>query len=562
MKKNLRVNISGLIFNIDDDAYKALQNYLDRLKHHFGSSESSNEIISDIESRIAEMFQAKSGTVENIIDLSTVKEVIKAMGEPSEIDGEEEDANEQRAHNSNENKENYTNYNTSYTHYEKTKRRLYRDPDNKIIGGVSSGLATYFNIDPIWVRLAFVLLTFSGMSILVYIILWIAIPEARTTAQRLEMRGEPINLENIERTINEEFNDISDRFKNMKEKHFSKKKDELTIFEKIAHLFVRIIGGIIKVIGSFIGIILAFVAFVLIMALIPGFFTTSFFLFDGFNFLPFTSALGSITSNHADINLALTALAMVLFIPLIALVYGGVKLIFGIKNRNSAIGVSLLSIWIVGVILLIYSGTKFGNSFHRNANIKQEIHFDQTQSDTLFVNIIDIDSINPDFPLIKKSHGKQYLLCSDDDNFYINPNFKTKLLDSNESFSMEIKRISRGRTRRAARYNAENINYSYTITDSLLELPAYCYWDKDKNFRAQHIEITFGIPKGKVLKFNKNIEDSLNDWSNFDANKLNSIGIRKGKNLIFIDDYNDHIIIQSEDKRLEILDDDIDIIDL
>jgi len=561
MKKNLRVNISGLIFNIDDDAYKALQNYLDRLKHHFGSSESSKEIISDIESRIAEMFQAESGTVENIIDLSTVKEVIKAMGEPSEIDGEEEDANEQRAHHNTGNKENYSQYNSSYTQYEKTKRRLYRDPDNKIIGGVSSGLATYFNIDPIWVRLAFVLLTFYGMSILVYIILWIAIPEARTTAQRLEMRGEPINLENIERTINDEFNDISGRFKNMKDKHFSKKKGELTIFEKIAHLIVRIIGGIIKIVGSFIGIILAFIAFVLIIALLPGFFTTSFFFFDGFNFLPFTSALGSITNNPADINLTLTALAMVLFIPLIALVYGGIKLIFGIRNRNSAIGISLLSIWLVGAILLVYTGTKFGNSFHRKADIKQEVYFDQTQSDTLYVNIIDIDSINPDFPLIK-SNRKQYLLCSDDDNYYINPNFKTILLDSNENFSMEIKRMARGRNKRAARYNAENINYSYTITDSLLELPAYCYWNKDKNFRTQHIEITIGIPKGKVLKFNKNIEDSLNDWSNFDANKLNSIGIIKGKNLIFIDDYNDHVIIQSEEKRLEILDDDINIIDL
>lgn len=557
MKKSIRINISGLIFNIDDDAYAALQNYLDRLKFHFGDNESSKEIISDIESRIAEMFHSKNNGGDNIIDIKTVNEVIKAMGEPSEIDGEEEKTQHTT------NNDNYSSNSNTYANYhqEKPKRRLYRDPENKVVGGVSSGLGAYFNLDPIWVRLAFVLLTFSGMSILVYIILWIAIPEARTTAQRLEMRGEPINLENIERSINDEFNDISDRFKNMKDKHFSKKKDDLTIFEKIAHLFVRIIGGIIKIIGSFIGIILAFVAFVLIMALIPGFFTTSFFLFDGFSFLPFTSALGSITNNPSDINLTLTALAMVLFIPLIAIVYGGIKLIFGIRHRNSAIGVSLLSIWIVGVVLLIYTGTKFGNSFHRKANIRQEINFDNTQSDTLYVNLIDIDSIYPDFPLIH-SDRKQYLLCSDDNNYYINPNFKTKLLDKDESFSMEIKRLARGRNKRKARYNAKNINYSYTITDSLLELPAYCYWDKENNFRAQHIEITFGIPAGKVLKFNKNIDDSLDEWGNFDANKLNSIGIKKGKKLIFIDDYNDHIIIQSEEKRLEIHDDDIDIIDL
>lgn len=201
---------------------------------------------------------------------------------------------------------------------------MYRDPDNKIVGGVVSGLSAYFGIEAVWLRLAFVLLTVSGMSIFVYIILWIVIPEARTTSQRLEMRGEAINLENIERSIKEEFDDISDRFKNMKDKHFTKKKDELTIFEKIAHFIVTIITGILKLIGGFIGIILAFVALVLILAFIPSFFNSGFMgliNINGIHFVSLSSILDLLSNSPSDINMLQVSLGLVVFIPLISLVY-------------------------------------------------------------------------------------------------------------------------------------------------------------------------------------------------------------------------------------------------
>jgi phage shock protein PspC (stress-responsive transcriptional regulator) len=187
MKKNINVNISGLLFSIDEDAYSALQNYLDRLKHYFGTDASGTEIINDIEARISEMFQEKLSESKGVITIEDVKDIIKVMGEPGEI--EEDSEFESTNHQHHEQAQQQTNQ-SSYSTYT-GKRKLYRDTDDKVIGGVSSGLAYYFGIAPIWIRLFFIALTFFGMSIVVYIILWIIIPEARTTTQKLEMRGNP-----------------------------------------------------------------------------------------------------------------------------------------------------------------------------------------------------------------------------------------------------------------------------------------------------------------------------------------------------------------------------------
>ena len=222
MKKNINVNISGLLFNIDEDAFAALQNYLDRLKHYFGSDESATEIINDIESRIAEMMQEKLSERKSVITIEDVQQIIKVMGEPGEIEDESEFETKQQA--------TPPPFEAKSNNYQTTsgKRKLYRDPDDKIIGGVSSGLAIYFGIAPIWIRLAFIALTFFGMSILVYIILWIVIPEAKTTAQKLEMRGEPVNIDNIEKSIRDELNNLGDKLNDIKDKHFKKKvKDQM-----------------------------------------------------------------------------------------------------------------------------------------------------------------------------------------------------------------------------------------------------------------------------------------------------------------------------------------------
>jgi len=200
MKKTITINISGAVFNIDEDAYDKLKSYLSSVSDYFNKENGGHEIIFDIESRIAELFNERISESQNVITLTMVDEVISVMGSPEEFTASEDNSAQ----------DNSNNNNPVYPRNTYTRaKRLYRDTDSRVIGGVCSGLAHYFNIDKILMRIIFVILLFvtSGILIPAYLILWIAVPKARTTSQRLEMKGEPINIENIGRSVKEEMNE-------------------------------------------------------------------------------------------------------------------------------------------------------------------------------------------------------------------------------------------------------------------------------------------------------------------------------------------------------------------
>ena len=214
MKKTFTINISGIIFHIDEDAYDKLNRYLESIKSHFKKSESKDEIIADIESRIAEILQERMSDTKQVVNIKDVDHVTEMMGQPSDFAEADEPVHEDK-----ESKER--------TYYSRTNKRLYRDPENKMIGGVCGGLGAYFNTDPLWFRLLFVaLIIFSGAGLLIYIILWVVVPEAFTTAERLEMRGEAVNVSNIEKSIREEFDRFKDKLQDLSDeakKTFKKK---------------------------------------------------------------------------------------------------------------------------------------------------------------------------------------------------------------------------------------------------------------------------------------------------------------------------------------------------
>lgn len=207
MKKTLTVNISGVVFHIDEDAYIVLSRYLERITKHFRGEEGGDEIISGIENRIAEMFREKQKGQLQVVSIEDVKEVIAQLGEPAQMSEGEEGHGGNRKNKDRDMDD------------EPASKQLFRDPDNKYIGGVCAGLGAYFHIDPTWVRLVFVLFLFLyASSILVYIILWIVIPRARTTADRLSMRGEKINLSSIEKSIREDLQDIKKNLEDLSKK--------------------------------------------------------------------------------------------------------------------------------------------------------------------------------------------------------------------------------------------------------------------------------------------------------------------------------------------------------
>jgi phage shock protein PspC (stress-responsive transcriptional regulator) len=200
MKKTLTINLAGAVYHIDEDAYSSLKNYIDALENKFRQEPDVKDLIADIEARISEVLSERLGNKRHVVINSDIDFIIETLGSPEVISDTEPEPN------SGDEKWN-----------KHSSRRMYRDPDHRMIGGVCAGLATYWNIDPVILRVIFVILVFAGFSgVLIYIIFWIVMPEAITTAQKLEMRGEAVTIENIKNSIKNEFEQVKNNFKRKK----------------------------------------------------------------------------------------------------------------------------------------------------------------------------------------------------------------------------------------------------------------------------------------------------------------------------------------------------------
>lgn len=203
MKKTYNINLNGQVFCIDDDACLKLQSYIDTLESHYLKEEDGREIMADIESRIAELLKEVLGKgYKQVVTMEDIDQIIRIMGSPDVIIDEDTDKST-----------------------EPIKRKLYRDTDESVLGGVASGIAAYFDISVVWIRIAFVLLAFFyGVTILAYIILWIATPAAVTARQKMEMKGEKINVSNIEKNIRDTYDDLKKKLWYSKILHRNRKR--------------------------------------------------------------------------------------------------------------------------------------------------------------------------------------------------------------------------------------------------------------------------------------------------------------------------------------------------
>lgn len=201
MNETKTVNLAGINFYLDEDAFLKLDEYLSSLRAHFNQQQGAEEILRDIETRIAEIFQGKISHPQEVIALPLVEEIITTLGNPGEFDPEEETNPKKEA---------------SRPH-SVHKKRLFRDIDNRLLGGVCSGLGAYLNLDPVIIRVIFLVAILSGISLLVYLVLWIVIPPAVTTAEKIEMQGNPVNIENIEKVIRQEMNHLKNTFDDLSE---------------------------------------------------------------------------------------------------------------------------------------------------------------------------------------------------------------------------------------------------------------------------------------------------------------------------------------------------------
>jgi phage shock protein PspC (stress-responsive transcriptional regulator) len=351
MKKTLSVNLGGSVYNIDEDAYSELMDYLQDLKKHLGSDASSEEVLNDIEQRISELFSEWMQGHREVVTSADVQKVIGILGRPEQFDGSGSDE-EGRTSSGNEKGDSEKN-SKSYSEGG-PRRKLYRDTDNAILGGVCSGLAAYLNISVVLLRLIiFILIWCGGSGFLIYILCWIIIPEARTSAQKLEMQGEDVTIDNIEKKVREEYGKAKDRFGNYVDSN--KMRDKSRSFgQRLGEFIVICFKIVLGFIAGVIGISGLMVLIALIVALIALWSGGPFIINDWFN-LPFTiDHFMTGTASMMTIGLIIT-----IGIPFIALF----NLLFGrsLKLKPTPkwlIWISLI-LWIAGVCLTIYSGFNF-----------------------------------------------------------------------------------------------------------------------------------------------------------------------------------------------------------
>ncbi len=336
MKKTLTANISGMVFYLDEDAYNKLGAYLSTLRRHFSKEEGSDEIVSGIEGRIAEMFDQKVSGQKEVISIGDVDEIIRQLGEPAQISQEEPGERK-----------------PSEPEYagQTVNKRLYRDPDDRYIGGVCGGMGAFFNIDPTWIRVAFLLALFMSFGLLLYIILWIVIPMARTTAEKLEMRGEAPNLSNIERSIREEMEGVKGPASTLEGEETEKvyrKRVKSNANEFFSVLF--------KIIAIIVGLVILLVGLVLLVGFLFSLFGGPVNItLDNRSFLfNIPSALETYFISPRMVVFATVALLLSLGIPFLVLIYIGAMMAFQFKSSWRYLGPITFILWLTGLILLFF----------------------------------------------------------------------------------------------------------------------------------------------------------------------------------------------------------------
>ena len=499
MNKTLNINLGGLIFHIDEDAYHTLERYLTTLKRQFSKAEGGEEIIRDIEVRIAELFRERTGKVKEVISSADVEEVIAIMGKPEDYLDPEEDTGSKSYED------------TFYT----PKKRIFRDPDDRILGGVASGLAAYFNIDPLWMRLLIIVLVFSGFGVLFYLVLWLVVPKANTTAEKLQMRGETVNISNIEKSIRDEMSGLG---KNVKD--FTRRASEYDykrptrqagdFLREVADFVIRALKLILRFILKLIGFFFIFIGFIVLFALVAALFTGSFHLMgSNYGFSDLFEFISLVTVSSAHFNLVLIGTALLILAPLTLIIYLGVRIIFKLDRLGSPVRNGLILAAIVGFIMVLIAGIRIGVEFDDRSFYTTE-------------KIIE----NPDDLMNLHIRKDEVYHLFEEDGFAAgwmqveNGNAFSKVYFDIEPSSDSIMRLktkvmARGGNRRIARNNAESIVYEVEQPQSNeLRFSSYYLLPDEVPFRDQEVFMVLYLPVGKSVYLGQDMVDIIYDIQN------------------------------------------------
>jgi phage shock protein PspC (stress-responsive transcriptional regulator) len=497
MKKTLTISISGLVFHIEEDAYDKLHRYLETIKSHFKGFEGKDEVISDIEARIAEILQKKITGNKEVVTLEDIEEVISIMGQPSDyaMDGDATGSG-------------------SDSTYSSLPKRLYRDPERKTIGGVCSGLGAYFNLDPVWVRIIFLVSIFiSGFGLLVYLILWLVVPEARTAAEKLEMRGEPVTVSNIEKSVSDEMHDLKDKLNDFASKAkttYHKQKSEFKTQHKdrlssglgdMARIFLRIFLVFAGIIILFIGIALT----VVYLSILLRFPVIAVMDQAGLQAFPLYSIIEKIFANDAGLRAFVTGMMILIGIPLIMMIWGGIRMVFNLPRVRLIAGLAGI-IWLCALIITLVFGFKVANSFSRTGEFARQVPLDIRGTDTLYVTTdgrLPLDE-NWERSGIFYFPDERIAVMNDSEVLYGIPLLKFKLSDDSTGH-INVATLARGTTTMEAMETAERVDYKWNQNGDTLVLSDNFTLPANEKWRMQETRVELFLPEGTTVNFNENV---------------------------------------------------------
>ncbi len=500
MNKTVNINLGGMFFHIDEDAYQKLTRYFDAIKRSLSNSTGQDEIIKDIEMRIAELISEKHVSEKQVISLKELDEIIAVMGQPEDYRIEDEPAMGTAQ---------------AIPGFDNVKRRkkLYRDTEKGMLGGVATGLGHYFGIDSVWLKILFLVFVFAGFGagVVAYIVLWIVTPAAITTSEKLEMTGEPVTISNIERKVREEYETLSERFKNT---NFERTGNQVrTGAGRIAGNFGDAFMSVFKVLAKILGALIVVFSIVSLAGLIIALFTVG---SSSLAELPMHHYANAV--NYTDVPLWIIALLgfFAIGIPFFFLFILGLKLLVNnLKSIGNPIKYSLLAVWLISVGILAAFGVKQATAVAFEGKIVSKETLEIKAGDTLDIRFRyndyfakDVES-REEFQFTQDEAGKELI--------YSNQVSLNVLKSDNGTAYMQIERLAQGKSMTEARKRAEKIRYGFEIIGGKLVLDNYLLTDLDNKYRGQQVEIYLYLPEGVIIRPDstiQNYDDSDNGFFN------------------------------------------------
>lgn len=500
MKKTFTANLNGIVFHIEEDAYDQLQRYLANIRAKFSGSSEAEEVMGDIEARIAELFnQRLQGR--QAVSMADVDHVKQVMGQPEDyVDGEAAEEESPRS---------------SWSGGPRRHKRLFRDMDDRWVGGVIGGIANYFGTEALWFRIAFIVLVVAGwgMPVVIYLLLWAFVPQAATAAERLEMRGEPVTVDNIKRV----FEEGAERMKAGGERVAQEAREFGRSWGQPYHGSGSRAGEIIGKVVGFIMVLVGISMFIGLASLLVGGWA-SLWQGDWSSDNVDAFALGGYLFNSSTQAVLFAVGAfLVAALPVCGLLLAGFRILRGTPSPKW-LGWTLALTWIAALLVVVATSVRLANDFRRKTTVRTMAPLEQPAQGILYLDMLSQEDSTLNGWSMRYRHGRMDvdLRGIHMENGMISGAWAE--LDVQQSpdslFHLLVLRQARGNTVKNAAARAERTGFDYRQNGEVLLFSPLLRFPGPDKFRAQDVRYIVQVPLGKSVFFREGSRPLLDDIDN------------------------------------------------